>query len=110
MKGKEEVICGDTAEFEAEVKQTENFCLPIIWQRRKGKAVEIIDTNLEKYSGSTNTKLVIPSVRKEDTWEYQASVSRESNGNRITVLSNTIYLHVFGGMMLVSVRNIYSSI
>lgn len=105
IKGKDEVICGDTAEFEAEVKQAENSCLPIKWQRRRGKLIEIIDPTLEKYSGSTNTKLVIPSVCKEDAWEYQASLS--PNGNKYTVYSNTIRLNVFGGMLLVKVRPIF---
>lgn len=55
IKGNEEVICGNSAIFDAEVEQAEHFCLPIIWQRRRGKWVEIIDPTLEKYSGSTNT-------------------------------------------------------
>lgn len=103
IEGKEEVMCGDIAEFKAEVKIAENFCMPIIWQRRRGKSVEIIDITLEKYSGSTNRKLVIPSVCKEDTWEYRACIS---NKNNHMLYSNTIYLHVLGGMMLVSERQI----
>uniref|UniRef100_A0A8W8NTZ8 Ig-like domain-containing protein n=1 Tax=Magallana gigas TaxID=29159 RepID=A0A8W8NTZ8_MAGGI len=98
IKGKEEVKCGDIAEFKAEVTTAENFCMPIIWQRHRGKSVEIIDTTLQKYSGSTNTKLVISSVCKEDAFEYQASLSRESNGNKYTVSSNIIRLSVLGDM------------
>lgn len=104
IKGKEEVKCGDIAEFKAEVTTAENFCMPIIWQRHRGKSVEIIDTTLQKYSGSTNTKLVISSVCKEDAFEYQASLSRESNGNKYTVSSNIIRLSVLGGMLLVLVK------
>lgn len=78
------------------MKQAESFSFPIKWQRRRGQFVEIIDTTLEKYSGSTNTKLVIPSVCKEDALEYQASLS---DGKNHMVYSNTINLHVLGGMI-----------
>lgn len=103
IKGKEQIICGDTAEFKAEVQRAESFSFPIKWQRRRGQFVEIIDTTLEKYSGSTDTRLVIPSVCKEDTWGYQASLSA---GNNHTLYSNTINLHVLGGILLVLVRYI----
>lgn len=98
IKGEEQVICGDTAEFKAEVKQAESFSFSKNWQRRRGRFVEIIDTTLEKYRGSTNTKLVIPSACKEDAWEYQASLSDENNH---MFLSNAINLHVLGGMVRV---------
>lgn len=98
IKGEEQVICGDNVEFKAEVKQADSFSFPIKWQRRKGQFVEIIDTSLEKYSGSTNTNLVIPSVCKEDAFEYQASLSDRNNH---TLYSNTINLHVLGGMVRV---------
>nr|XP_034318682.1 uncharacterized protein LOC105324463 isoform X2 [Crassostrea gigas] len=93
IKGEEQIICGDTAEFKAEVKRAEKFSFPIKWQRRRGQFVEIIDTTLEKYSGSTDTRLIIPSVCKEDALEYQASLS---DGNNHTLYSNTINLHVLG--------------
>lgn len=104
IKGKEQIICGDTAEFKADMKRAEKISFPIKWQRRRGHCVEIIDTTLEKYSGSTNTKLVIPSVCKEDAWEYEAYLSSEPNGNNYTVYSNTIRLSVIGGMLLVKKR------
>lgn len=103
IKGEEQVICGDTVEFKAEVKQADSFFSPIKWQRRKGQFVEIIDTTLEKYSGSTDTRLIIPSVCKEDALVYQASLS---DGNNQTLYSNAINLHVLGGMLLLLVRHI----
>lgn len=104
IKGNEEVICGNSAIFDAEVEQAENFCLPIIWQRRRGKWVEIIDPTLEKYSGSTNTRLVMSSVCKMDAMEYQAFLP---DGYNQMLYSNTINLQVLGGMLLVLVRNIF---
>lgn len=65
--------------------------------------MEIIDTTLEKYSGSTDTRLIIPSVCKEDAFVYQASLS---DGNNQTLYSNAINLHVLGGMLLLLVRHI----
>lgn len=86
------------------MEQDESSCLPIIWQRRRGKSVEIIDPTLEKYSGSTDTRLVMSSVCKEDAWEYQAYLSA---GNNHMLYSNTINLHVLGGMVLALVRQIF---
>lgn len=86
------------------MEQADHFCLPIIWQRRRGKWVEIIDPTLEKYSGSTNTRLVMSSVCKMDAMEYQAFLP---DGYNQMLYSNTINLHVLGGMLLVLVRNIF---
>lgn len=85
------------------MKRAEKFSFPIKWQRRRGQFVEIIDTTLEKYSGSTDTRLIIPSVCKEDALVYQASLS---DGNNHTLYSNAINLHVLGGILLVLVRHI----
>lgn len=96
ITGNDEVICGYKAELKAKVERSSPRCLAIAWQRRRGNLVEIIDTTQHKYRGSTNTKLVIPSVCKEDAREYQASLSSESNGNKYTVSSNIIRLSVLG--------------
>lgn len=96
-------MCGDIARFEAVLKPDSSFW-SITWQKRRGKVTETIDTSTEKYSGSTNRKLVIPSVRKEDDGEYQVLLSHESNGNGYLKCGNTICLHVFGGTCILFVK------
>lgn len=96
MKGKNEIIYGDTAQFEADVKKVESSCWSIRWQKRIGLDIKCLDTNTEKYNGSTKKKIVINSVCKEDEGEYQACLSLESNGPEYKS-RNTIRLHVIGG-------------
>lgn len=102
IKGKDEVLCGDLARFVAVLKP-DSSCWSITWQKRRGNVTEIIDTSTNKYSGSTNRKLVIQSVCKDDGGEYQVLLAHESNGNRYLKCGNTMYLHVFGGIPFVEI-------
>lgn len=78
------------------MKKVESSCWSITWQKRRGDVIKCIDTNMEKYSGSTKRKLVIKSVSKEDEGEYQAVLSLESNGPEYKS-RNIIRLHAIGG-------------
>lgn len=100
IKGEDKVICGGITQIEAEVKGIETACLSITWQKRKGKVFEDINTRDEKYSGSTNTILVIQSVCKEDEGDYRAVLSLESHENDHEISRNTIRLTVLGGKSL----------
>lgn len=95
-------MCGDIARFEAVLKP-DSSCWSITWQKRTGKVIEIIDTSTEKYSGSTNRKLVIQSVCKEDEGEYQVLLS-QSNGNGYFKCEHTLCLHVLGGILFVQIK------
>lgn len=79
------------------MKQAEPSNWPVTWQKVHGRKTEEIDTGSEKYKGSSNRKLVINTVCKEDEGGYQAVLSRELN-HRIS--SNLIYLHPVGGTFL----------
>nr|XP_034321578.1 uncharacterized protein LOC105323062 [Crassostrea gigas] len=95
IEGKDEILCGDLARFVAVLKP-DSSCWSITWQKRRGKVTETIDTSTKMFSGSTNRKLVIQSVCKEDEGEYQVLLSHESNQNGYLKCGNTICLHVFG--------------
>lgn len=102
ITGAEEVTCGETARFEADVKQAEPSGWSVTWQKVHGrKMTEEIDTGSEKYKGSSNRRLVINTVGKEDEGEYQAVLSRELNRR---IFSNLIYLHPVGGTFFKSYK------
>lgn len=96
IKGENEIICGGTAQFEADIYNVESSSWSITWQRRKEDNIKCIDTTMKKYSGSTKRKLVIKDVCKEDEGEYQAVLSFESNGPEYKS-RNTIRLYAVGG-------------
>lgn len=104
INGKDEVICGDSVEFQANVDQSVFPVWSITWQKRRGETIRCIDISKEKYSGSTNSKLLIRSACKGDEGEYSAFLSRESNRKKYTG-SNTISLLVMGGMMFLKINN-----
>lgn len=96
IQGENEICCGGTARFEADVKNVESSCWSITWQKRRGDVIKRIDTNMGRYSGSAKKTLVINSVCKEDEGEYQAALSLESNGPEYKS-RNIIRLHAIGG-------------
>lgn len=98
IHGENEIICGGTAQFEADVKKVESSCWSVAWQKQRGNVIERINTRMERYSGSTKKKLVIKTVCKEDEGEYQAVLSLESKGSYFKS-RNTIRLHVLGGKL-----------
>lgn len=95
IKGKNEVLYGETARFDAVIKQTETSNRPVTWQRKKGDDIKILKASDEKYKYSTNRQLFIWSVGKDDEAEYQAVVS---TGNKSSITSNSIHLHILGGI------------
>lgn len=105
ITGNKNVIYGDSAVFEAKVTSADPSCWSLIWQKIREPVTECIDINRDKYSGSTNRKLVITSVSREDEWRYQAVLSRNTNGNKQKILSNEIFLQALGGIFYFRVRN-----
>lgn len=99
IKGEDEVMCGCTTTFKAEVTKLDLSIWLIKWQKLCGLITEIINTSKEKYSGSTDTQLVIQSVCKEDEGKYQAVIFQESKGIENRLSSNTICLHVVKGIL-----------
>lgn len=95
-------MCGCTARFEANTKNVDFSCWQFTWQNRTGNSIKCIDTNQEKYKGSTNIILLIQNVSKEDEGEYQAVLSREVNGTEYKISSNSVYLHALGGTSIIS--------
>lgn len=103
IKGEDTVIFGDSARFEAVLKP-DSSCWSITWQKRRGNITETIDASTKKFSGSTNRKLVIQSVCKEDEGEYQVLLSHESNGNGYLKYGHTICLRVVGGILFAEIK------
>lgn len=103
IKGENEINCGETALFEADVAKVKSSSWTITWHKRRGDVIKCIDTSTEKYSGSTKRRLVIKSVCKEDEGEYQAVLSLESNGPDYKS-RNTIRLFVSGGKHQVAIE------
>lgn len=96
IKGDDEVICGETACFEADIENVDSS-QSIRWRKRNGRLIEWIDKSTRKYSGSNNRKLVIQDVCKEDEGEYCAILSGDINGNEYeNIRRNTICLHIIG--------------
>lgn len=88
---------GNIARFEAVIKNVGSNQWSLTWQKRRGNFIEIIDKSREKYSGSTNKKLVIQNVCKGDEGEYYAFLKQDINGNDYTKSRNTIQLNVLEG-------------
>lgn len=105
IKGNKDALYGDTAIFEAEVTSADPSCWSLIWQKTREPVTERIDINREKYKGSTDRRLVITALSKEDEWKYQAVLSRNMNGRKQKILSNEILLQALGGIFYFRVRN-----
>lgn len=99
IQGENEILCGGTARFEAKVKNVESSCWSITWQKHREDVFKRIDTNMERYTGSTKKILVINDVSKKDEGEYQAVLRFESNGPDYKS-RNTIRLHAIGGTVV----------
>lgn len=94
IKGEDKVVCGCAANFKADVIKIYLSCWLIKWHKLSGLITDIINTSNEKYTGSTDTQLVIQSVCREDGGKYQAVMSQESKGIEDRLSSNIICLHV----------------
>lgn len=96
LRGSNEVLCGNKARFELEVKHADPADYKVTWYKWKGKSKEQIETSDEKYIGSSDEQLIINVVCIEDEGYYEANLSRESNGNTL-IVSNKIHLIPLGG-------------
>lgn len=94
--GPEQVLCGETAQFDAEVEQREISNWSVTWHKKAGDITTNINTRDEKFNGSTDRRLFIHSVCKDDEAEYQAVISNGDN----SYMSNVIYLRAIGGIIL----------
>lgn len=100
ISGNDKVLCGEIAVFEANVVYADPVCWSLTWQRARGHVTERIDISTEKFKMSTDRKLVITPVSKDDEWKYQAVLSKNTNGNKQWTLSNEILLQALGGTLL----------
>lgn len=104
IEGQETVLCGDIAIFNAVIRPEHLKGWSVTWQKLLGWTNIHINTTTEKYKGSTDQKLCIHSVCKEDEGKYHAMLSRDTKGKTIIVVSNSISLQAKGGIILLSFR------
>lgn len=104
LRGTKEIICGDIARFELEVKQAEPSIYKVTWFKEKGMTAKQIETRDEKFKVSSDGRLIINVVCKEDEGHYYADLSRESNGITFKISSNKIHLLPLGGILFFSRR------
>lgn len=104
IEGQGTVLCGESAIFNAVISPEHLKGWSVTWQKLLGWTNEHINTKTEKYNGSTDQKLCIHSVCEKDEGKYQAILSRDTKGKTIIVVSNTIFLQVVGGIILISFR------
>lgn len=90
------MLCGEAAHFDAEVEQREISNWSVTWHKQTGDITTNINTRDEKYNGSTDRRLFIHSVCKDDEAEYLAVISNGDN----SCMSNVIYLRAIGGIIL----------
>lgn len=98
IKGSDKVMCGGIAYFELEMAQADLSYWSVTWQKVKGGVTERIDTNNARFGDSSESRLAIHPVCKEDKGIYQAVLSRILNGKTIKIISNEIFLQTFGGI------------
>lgn len=105
IEGPRNVLCGNTAEFIA-VTNPENLeGWSVVWHKLLKCTLTCtqtcINSNTEKYYGSTEKNLVIQSVCKEDEGGYQALLSQVSKTtDKRFVSSNVIFLQAIGGIFI----------
>lgn len=101
ITGPRYLLCGNTAEFIA-VTNPENLeGWSVKWLKHAKCTETPINSNAEKYYGSTEKHLVIQSVCKEDDGGYQAILSTGSRrGTTRFELSNAIFLQAIGGIFI----------
>lgn len=101
IRGPDNVLCGNTAKFIAVTKPENLEGWSVEWQKLLKCTQTRINSNTEKYHGSTEKNLVIQSVCKEDEGGYQAILSKVSKGNTtLCISSNVIFLQAIGGIFI----------
>lgn len=98
INGPEQVLCGETAQLDAEIEQREISKWSVTWNKMTGYVITNINTRDEKFNGSTDRRLFIHSVCKDDEAKYQAVISNRDN--TLSYMSNVIYLRALGGITL----------
>lgn len=93
--GNTNVICGETACFEAEIKLEQDVELPVSWDRVDRSSRKQLDIKNDKYKGSNSSQLLIHGVCKDDEAGYQAVISRNQD---VKIFSNEVYLRSMGGI------------
>lgn len=101
--GNTNVICGETACFQAEITLEQDVDLPVIWDRVDGSSRKQIDIKSDKYKGSDSRQLLIHRVCKDDDAGYQAVISRNQD---VKIFSNEVYLRSMGGIQYVYVLSL----
>lgn len=101
IEGQSNVLCGNSATFNAVIYPENLKGWSVTWQKIEKLTLIGINTNKEKYSGSTEKKIVIQSVCKEDEGEYRAILSKDLKANNICVSSNVIVLQAIGGILFI---------
>lgn len=71
------------------------------WQKTREKTTKQIDTKKDKYKNSSNLRLTVNLVSKEDEGEYQVVLARKHNGGDYKLCSNRIYLTPIGGIVYI---------
>lgn len=104
IQGQDKVLCGDAAIFNTVVSPEHANGWSVTWQKLEGLTCIHINTRTEKYTGSTDQKLVMRSVCKEDEGEYRAILSRFTNRKETIVPSNSIFLQAIGGILFTFFR------
>lgn len=93
--GNTNVICGETACFEAEIKLEQDVELPVSWDRVDRSSRKQLDIKNDKYKRSNSSQLLIHGVCKDDEAGYQAVISRNQD---VKIFSNEVYLRSMGGI------------
>lgn len=93
IEGIGRVSSGGTAQFKASINNAVSSEWTNYWEKVKGMTTEKLILHDKKYTGSSNTVLIIWHVSKEDEGFYQASISQ----NNKTYISNSIELQVAEG-------------
>lgn len=105
ISGDTEVLCGNTARFEAEISTEQDVYMPLNWDRVDGLVREQINIENKKYEGSDTRNLIINNVCMKDKGGYQAVISRKHD---VKILSNMVYLRPQGGIYSFK-NNLYKS-
>ncbi|XP_062585754.1 B-cell receptor CD22-like, partial [Saccostrea cucullata] len=94
IQGYLEVVCGETACIKAEIQQEHSWSTT--WYRVTGGTLKQIDSDTNKYAKTTNRKLVIQRVSKDDQGEYQAIITGNPFGQYLKVSSEVFTLKILG--------------
>lgn len=61
------------------------------WQKTREKTTDQIDTEKDKYKNSSNLRLTVNFVSKEDEGEYQVDLARKHNGGDYVMQQQNLF-------------------